>query len=231
MAEECYFYLMASMRKMRLNIPLDYTLEFFENLFSEKIIQSGAANGIVTFLVYRTPSEYLNKAQVSYCFSVENKDVLKENAAAEIDILKEINVNTHLLSNIHVHCPENIYAQIYAAENDLDDVILLNPQKRIARCSRGNLVFLENASLKIPKQSEGAYISPLLEHFVTYLHRHGQVQIEEVEMNAFESQKADEVLIVSDEHGLAPVHKIRNKTFGSATVQSMIAGWRQSFDL
>jgi branched-chain amino acid aminotransferase len=29
MAEECYFFLMSSMRKMRMNIPLTYTLDFF----------------------------------------------------------------------------------------------------------------------------------------------------------------------------------------------------------
>jgi branched-chain amino acid aminotransferase len=39
-------------------------------------------------------------------------------------LIKEINVNNNLLSNIRVHCPENIYGEIYAQENDLDDVIL-----------------------------------------------------------------------------------------------------------
>jgi branched-chain amino acid aminotransferase len=33
MAEECYFFLMASMRKMRMNIPLSFTLEFFSEIF------------------------------------------------------------------------------------------------------------------------------------------------------------------------------------------------------
>jgi branched-chain amino acid aminotransferase len=33
MDEECYFFLMASMRKMRMNIPLTYTLEFFSLFF------------------------------------------------------------------------------------------------------------------------------------------------------------------------------------------------------
>jgi branched-chain amino acid aminotransferase len=37
--------------------------------------------------------------------------------------MKEISVNTNVLSNIKVHSPENIYAEIYAKENDLDDVI------------------------------------------------------------------------------------------------------------
>ena len=86
-----------------------------------------------------------------------------------MDLIKEINVNTNLLSNIHVHSPENIYAGIYASENDLDDVILLNPNKRIARTSQGNILLLTDNTLRIPKHTEGAYISPLLESFVTFL--------------------------------------------------------------
>ena len=51
MAEECYFFLMASMRKMRMNIPLSYTLEFFQNLFTENAVSKGVSNGIINFLV------------------------------------------------------------------------------------------------------------------------------------------------------------------------------------
>jgi branched-chain amino acid aminotransferase len=60
------------------------------------------------------------------------------------------------------------YGGIYAQENDLDDVILLNPNKRIARTTSGNLLFLEGDVIKVPKQTEGAYISPLMENFVTF---------------------------------------------------------------
>ena len=56
-------------------------------------------------------------------------NVLSIHKNIEIDLLKEISVNTNILSNIRTHSPENIYAEIYAAENDLDDVILLNPDK------------------------------------------------------------------------------------------------------
>jgi branched-chain amino acid aminotransferase len=38
MDEECYFFLMASMRKMRMNIPLTYTLEFFQTFFKKKLL-------------------------------------------------------------------------------------------------------------------------------------------------------------------------------------------------
>ncbi|MGZ5192683.1 MAG: aminotransferase class IV, partial [Kaistella sp.] len=144
-------------------------------------------------------------------------------------LIKEINVNTNLLSNIRVHCPENIYAEIYAKENDLDDVILLNPNKRIARSIFGNLLFLEGNVIRIPKQIEGAYISPLMENFVTFVHKHQLAEIIESEMIAFESQKAEEILMISDEKGIFSVTKIRNKTFGNSRFTEIVNQWKNNF--
>ncbi len=232
MAEECYFYLMASMRKMRMAIPLTYTLEFFQNLFAAPILQHNIQNGIIQFFVYRnTDKNTLSKSGISYYFEVEKmNDVLDIQSDYEIDLIKELNVNTNLLSGIHVHCPENIYAEIYAKENDLDDVIFLNPSKRIARSIYGNLLFLEGNTIKIPKTTEGAYISPLLENFVTFLHNQKLAEIQESEMIAFESQKAEEVLIISDLKGIFSVTKIRNKTFAKDRFSELIALWKISFD-
>lgn len=224
LTEDCYFFLMASMRKMRMNIPMHYTLDFFENLLVEAASGLAAGCAVVEFLCYRKE----NQVDVSFYLIVQERDILQPAPAIEMDILKEITVNTHLLSNIHVHCPENIYAGIYAAENDLDDVILLNPSKRIARGSRGNLLLLEGESIRIPKQTEGAYISPLLESFVTFVHKQNLANIQEAELIAFETQKSEEILLFSDEYGIAPVIKIRNKTFGTGRFSDMLSVWRQS---
>lgn len=231
MAEECYFFLMASMRKMRMNIPLSYTLEFFQNLFTENAVTKGVSNGIINFLVYRNADEKpLQKSEISFWFDVaEMDDVLQIQGDFEMDLIKEISVNTNLLSNIRVHSPENIYAEIYAKENDLDDGILLNPNKRIARSIFGNLLFLEGDTIKIPKQSEGAYISPLMENFITFVHKRNLARIEQAEMIAFESQKADEILMISDEKGIFTVSKIRNKTFGKERFSEMIQQWSALF--
>ena len=48
-------------------------------------------------------------------------------------------------------------------------------------------------------------------------------------MNAFESQKADEILMISDEKGIFPVTKIRNKEFGSERFTEILEGWKNSF--
>jgi branched-chain amino acid aminotransferase len=233
MDEECYFFLMASMRKMRMNIPLMYTLEFFQNIFQQDIIDGkGIQNGIINFQVFRnTDGVTLAKSSVSYFYEVvEMDDVLAVHGRPlEMDLIKEINVNNNLLSNIRVHCPENIYGGIYAQENDLDDVILLNPNKRIARATSGNLLFLEGNVIKVPKQSEGAYISPLMENFVTHLHKNNLADIQEHEIIAFESQKAEEILMISDEKGIFSVGKIRNKTFENTRFTELVESWKNSF--
>jgi len=233
MDEECYFFLMASMRKMRMNIPLSYTLEFFQSLFQTEVIEGkGIENGIINFQVYRNDDELtLAKSSIAYFYEVsEGEDILAVHPRAlALDLIKEINVNNNVLSNIRVHCPENIYGGIYAQENDLDDVILLNPNKRIARTTFGNLLFLEGDIIKVPKQTEGAYISPLMENFVTFLHKNKLADIQEHEIIAFESQKAEEILLISDEKGIFSVGKIRNKTFESSRFTEMVANWKKSF--
>lgn len=231
MAEECYFFLMASMRKMRMNIPLSFTLEFFSDIFLAAIAENQIQEGVIELLAYRNRDDgFSAKTPVHFYFEIRQKDeVLKISEKYELDLMKEISVNTNVLSNIKVHSPENIYAEIYAKENDLDDVIFLNPNKKIARTIYGNLLLLEENTIKIPKQTEGAYISPLMENFVTFVHKNNLATIEEVELSAFESQKAEEILVISDEKGIFTVSKIRNKEFGNERYKTMLEAWKTSF--
>ena len=231
MAEECYFFLMASMRKMRMNIPLSFTLEFFSDIFLAAIAENQVKEGVIELLAYRNRDDgFSAKTPVHFYFEIRLKEeVLKISDKYELDLMKEISVNTNVLSNIKVHSPENIYAEIYAKENDLDDVIFLNPNKKIARTIYGNLLLLEENTIKIPKQTEGAYISPLMENFVTFVHKNNLATIEEAELSAFESQKAEEILVISDEKGIFTVSKIRNKEFGNERYKTMLEAWKTSF--
>ena len=49
-------------------------------------------------------------------------------------------------------------------------------------------------------------------------------------MIAFEPQKAEEILMISDLKGIFPVTKIRNKSFGKERFSEMIEQWKSSFD-
>ncbi|SDE01975.1 aminotransferase class IV [Riemerella columbipharyngis] len=228
LAEDVYFFLMSSMRKMRMNIPLSFTLEFFVETFTMAISEQKINSGRINFIVFRNREDiFSSKAPVHYFYEIEEEpNLFSINQEIEMDLIKEIFVNTNLLSNIRTHCPENIYAEIYAKENDLDDLLLLNSNKRIARGIYGNLLFLEGNVIKIPKQSEGVYISPLMESFVTFVHRQKLADIEQAEIIAFESQKAEEILMISDTKGIHSVSKIRNKTFPNTRFSSMVEQWR-----
>lgn len=232
-AEECYFFLMASMRKMRMHIPITFTLEYFMEILDEKIVKENLQNARIHFLVYRNEDQFsLTKTSVQFFIKSEKtEDILTIQGEVEVDLLKEITVNTTLLNTILTHCPENIYAQIYAKDNDLDELLLLNPNKRIARGIFGNYLFLEENTIRIPKQTEGAYISPLMESFVTFIHKNRLAEIEQVEMSPFESQKAQEILFISDQKGLFTVSKIRNKSFENSQFQEMVNKWRKGMDL
>ena len=233
MTEECYFFLMASMRKMRMNIPISFTLEYFTDILERKIIEENLQNAFIHFMIYRNEDDLpLTKSPVNFFINGRlTDDILNINShTIEMDLLKEISINTGLLNNILTHSPENIYAEIYADENDLDEVILLNPQKRIARAISGNLLFLEGDTIRIPNQSEGAYISPLMENLITFIHKNKLAEIEQAEMSPFESQKADEILLVSDQKGLFSVSKIRNKIFRNQKFRKIINLWKESFD-
>ena len=48
-------------------------------------------------------------------------------------------------------------------------------------------------------------------------------------MIAFESQKAEEILMISDEKGIFSVSKIRNKIFGNIRFAEMITKWKSDF--
>ena len=88
---------------------------------------------------------------------------------------------------------------------------------------------MEGKIIKIPKTTEGAYISPLMENFVTFIHKNNLAEIQEAEMIAFESQKAEEILMISDERGIFAVTKIRNKTFETARFSELVNQWKLSF--
>jgi branched-chain amino acid aminotransferase len=54
-------------------------------------------------------------------------------------------------------------------------------------------------------------------------------EIEEAEIIAFESQKAEEILRISDEKGVHLVSKIRNKSFENTRFTEMVTQWKNSF--
>jgi branched-chain amino acid aminotransferase len=67
-----------------------------------------------------------------------------------------------------------------------------------------------------------------MENFITFVHKNNLAFVEPSEITGFETQKADEILIISDEIGLCTVSKIRNKSFENERFSEMIEQWKNS---
>ena len=70
--EDHYFNLMASMRIYRMNIPLDFTPEFFQEQINLLAEANQTKSGKVEFFAFRNDEEDYLKASINYLISTVN---------------------------------------------------------------------------------------------------------------------------------------------------------------
>ena len=211
--EDIYFQLMASLRKMRISIPLSYTPEMFEKQIKLLFNELHLSQGRYKITVFSNPDSSDIPSFIIESLAYKDFFTLTVN---EMDVYKEIPVCPTLISPLSVFHPVNRIAKQYARENDLQELILLNQEKRIARSISGN-IFLMTDSTTIYSNSvaEGALLSPLKKNFITFLREKTEYVYREENISPFQTQSALEVFILSDEKGIIPVTKIRKNTFSS----------------
>ncbi len=221
--EDHYFNLMASMRIYRMNIPLDFTPEFFQEQINILAEANQTKSGKVEFLTFRNDEEDYLKATINYIVSIENNDedwMFLENEN-EIDVYKDFTVNTAFYSLVNKYRPEENIAEIYRLENDYADIILLNANKRMARSLKGNIFVINDRTIRTPKKEEGVITSVLRTNFIKKINKAEEFTVEEVDIFPFEIQKAEEVFILIDGVGILPITQNRKKIYTSTKTKSI----------
>lgn len=221
--EDHYFNLMASMRIYRMNIPLDFTPEFFQEQINILAEANQTKSGKVEFLTFRNDEEDYLKATINYIVSIENNDedwMFLENEN-EIDVYKDFTVNTAFYSLVNKYRPEENIAEIYRLENDYADIILLNANKRMARSLKGNIFVINDQTIRTPKKEEGVITSVLRTNFIKKINKAQEFTVEEADIFPFEIQKAEEVFILIDGVGILPITQNRKKIYTSTKTKSI----------
>ncbi len=213
--EDHYFNLMAAMRIYRMNIPLDFTPEFFQEQINLLAEANQTKSGKVEFFAFRNDEEDYLKASINYLISIENSENDWEflQAENEIDVYKDYAINTAFYSLVNTYRPEENIAEIYRLENDYADIILVNANKKMARSLRGNIFVVNGETIRTPKKEEGVITSVLRNNFITKINKAEEFKVEEVEIFPFEIQKAEEVFILIDGIGILPITKNRKKEY------------------
>ena len=218
--EDHYFRLMASMRIVRMDIPMNFTMEFFE----EQILSLAKANGCtdsarVRVTVFRNEGGYYLPVQrsVSYlinCSPLENKLYSIDTKPYEVDLYKDFFISKQLLSTLKTtNKILNVTASIFADENGLDNCLLLNESKNVAEALQGNIFMVINGQLITPSLSEGCLNGVLRKQIINLAKKIEGLEVEEGEISPFDLQKADELFISNVIKGIQPITKYRKKEF------------------
>ncbi|KAF2330222.1 aminotransferase class IV [Flavobacterium daemonense] len=220
--EDHYFRLMASMRVVRMEIPMNFTMEYFEEqvlkLVQEKNISASARARITVFR--NDGGLYLPKTnEVSFLIHatpLENTLYSINSAVYEVDLYKDFYVTKQLLSSIKTtNKMINVTGSIFAHENGLANCILVNDSKNVVEALQGNLFMLTGKKLVTPPISEGCLNGIMRKQILALAKKIEGIEISEEIISPFDLQKADELFLTNVITGIQPITKYRKKEFTS----------------
>lgn len=219
--EDHYFRLMASMRILRMEIPMSFTMEFLES----EILKTLAANDLlkatarIKFIVNRALGGLYTPTanNVEYLISVKALDSnfyeLNE-SAYEVDLFKDYYVSPSLLSTLKTNNKAlNVVGSIYAKENGLQNCFILNTNKQVVEALNGNVFILKGTTIKTPPINDGCLKGIMRKQLIEILKNSTEYELVEASISPFELQKADEIFITNVIVGIQPVTKYRKKHY------------------
>ena len=214
--EDHYFRLMASMRMLRMKIPMSFTLEFLEQEILKTVDTQNIGNTFrVRLSVFRKDGGFYTPKtnEVDYLIEVKESNYQPKSTYI-IDLYKDFYNYSGLLSTLKTtNRMLNTVASIYAEENDFDNCILLNERKGIVEVTNGNIFIVKDNIIKTPALSEGCIKGIIRKKVIEIIEKNPDFNIEETTISPFEIQKADEVFITNAIIGIQSVTNYRKKTF------------------
>jgi len=215
--EDHYFRLMASMRMLRMKIPMELTLEIFENEILKTITSNKFIDARVRFLVFRKDGGLYLPENNEIDFLIEAHElIIPLKKEYEIDLFKDYYVYSGVLSTLKTNNKMlNVVASIFADENGLDNCILLNEKKYITEALNANIFLVKGNRIITPSLSDGCLRGIIRKNIIAMLDKDSNYEIFEKEISPFELQKVDEVFLSNSIMGIQPVTKYRKKTYST----------------
>lgn len=228
--EDHYFRLMASLRILRMEIPMNFTMEFFENEIL-KLIKISNLNSLsvrVKFIVYRSEGglfmpetnaiEYLVIAEQLY---TELYEISNENYT--VDLYKDNYTSPGLISTLKTNNRIiNVVGSIYANENNFNNCLILNTNKHIVEALNANIFLVKDKSIKTPPLQDGCIKGIMRKQIIEIVKLLPEYTIEESSISPFELQKADELFLTNVISGIQPITHYRRKRFSKEVSKKIL---------
>lgn len=225
--EDHYFRLMSAMRIMRMEIPLELTMDFFEKLILEKVAANDYLNVRVKIVYYRKSQGFYTpySNEVDYvidCTELPSNEYILQNNDYKVDVYKDFLISKNLLSNIKTTNKQiQVLAGIYSQDNDLDNCLLLNTDKQVIEAINGNIFVVYDDKIVTPPLSDGALNGIVRKNLINAKTINNK-NIVEASISPFDLQNAEEVFITNVISGVIPIKSFRKKTYTDTTAKHCI---------
>ncbi len=227
--EDHYFRLMAGMRILRMPISMDFTPEFFieqaERLAEEVAIE----NGRLRIQVVRvadgkyTPSEDQSTVWWMELEELESIEYIHAEKGLTVDLFKDHYIQPGLLSTIKSsNSLPYVLGGVYARENNLDAVLMVNDNKMLVEANASNVFVLKGDVLRTAPLEDGALRGVFRKNLLNWGKEIG-LQVKEESINPFDLQKADEIWLTNTISGVQWVEKYRKNTYKGDKAKELVA--------
>tara|TARA_B110000971_G_C19850607_1_gene426914 strand:+ start:16 stop:861 length:846 start_codon:yes stop_codon:yes gene_type:complete len=229
--EDHYFRLMASMRILRMEIPMAFTPEFLESQILELLTHynSNSNSFRVKFTVFRNQGGFYtpHTNDVSYFIMAEPLEAdlyLLNTSEYRVELFKDFYVTPGLLSTLKTNNKVlNVLGSVYAKENQYDNCLLLNTNKSIVEALNGNLFLVKDNVIKTPPLEDGCLKGIMRKQVLEIIKKIPDFECIEASISPFELQKADELFVTNVIQGIQPISAFRKKNFSTTVSQSILA--------
>ena len=228
--EDHYFRLMASMRILRMEIPMSFSMEFLENEILNTIEATNLSSETCRVKLYVNREEggkYTPETNdIDYFILVEPLDIpfyTIDEAKYEVELFKDYYIYSNLLSTLKSNSKViNVLGSIFAKENDYQNCLLLNENKMVVEALQGNLFLVKGNSIITPPITDGCLRGIIRKQVIAIANQSKEYTIEEKSISPFDLQKADELFITNVIVGIQPITKYRKKEFTNMVSKELL---------
>ena len=227
--EDHYFRLMASMRIVRMEIPMSFSPEYLEEQMRLTLNANGLeeASARVKILVVRKAGGFYTPETNAIDFlitteAIEDDSYQLNSEGLKVDLFKDYYKLSGLLGTLKSTSAQ-LYgiAGIFAKENSLDDAILLNEKKEVIESISSNIFMLKGNQLFTPLLSSGCLKGVMRKQVLELAEQLG-LEIKEESFSPFALQKADEVWLSNAINGIRWVGQYRKKSYTNNRAVEMV---------
>lgn len=228
--EDHYLRLMATMRIMRMEIPVTFTMDYLQDqilfLLNENHLHNKTAQ--VRISVFRKEGGDYKPTSMEVDFLIEAQELDApfyscDSGKYEVDLFKDFYLQSDLLSTLKITArPVQIVGSVYAQENGYDNCLLLNQHKNVVGALDANLFLVFGNQLKTPPLSEGCLNGIIRKNILKIVAKSADLELTETTISPFELQKADEIFLTNSLVGIQSVTHYRKKTYSTKVAQQLI---------